>query len=164
MVISEVGGAAEGAAIWRRWQMQGPQQASAWLALPSDSRRMRLDHPDDHPDDPSVSVWSHLAESASNVNRLDPSGAVQADAEHPTRNRKVVGSNPTSDSKTAGQRPFLAWLTAQRQQAVIPLGRLTVPQTRPPRLPRTIKTTSLRARRHSRIHRLGIRTPTGRAS
>jgi hypothetical protein len=35
MVISEVGGAAEGAAIWRRWQMQGPQQASAWLALPS---------------------------------------------------------------------------------------------------------------------------------
>ena len=30
---------------------------------------------------------------------LDPSGAVQADAKHPTRNRKVVGSNPTSGSK-----------------------------------------------------------------
>jgi hypothetical protein len=34
---------------------------------------------------------------------LDPSGAVQVDAEHPRRNRKVVGSNPTSGSKTAGQ-------------------------------------------------------------
>jgi hypothetical protein len=30
--------------------------------------------------------------------RLDPSGAVQIDAEHPSRNRKVVGSNPTSGS------------------------------------------------------------------
>ena len=54
------------------------------------------------------------------MSRPDPSGAVQADAEHPTRNRKVVGSNPTSDSKTAGQRLFLAWLTAQPQQADIP--------------------------------------------
>jgi hypothetical protein len=32
------------------------------------------------------------------VSSLDPSGAVQADAEHPSRNRKVVGSNPTSGS------------------------------------------------------------------
>jgi hypothetical protein len=39
---------------------------------------MRIDHPDDHPDDPS-----------------DRSGAVQADAEHPSRKRKGVGSNPT---------------------------------------------------------------------
>ena len=38
-----------------------------------------------------------------------------------TRNRKVVGSNPTSGSKTAGQRAFLALLTARRH-AVIPLG------------------------------------------
>ena len=30
-------------------------------------------------------------------------GADQIDANHPTRNRKVVGSNPTSGSKTAGQ-------------------------------------------------------------
>jgi hypothetical protein len=32
----------------------------------------------------------------------------------PTRNRKVVGSNPTSGSRTAGQRLFLAVLTARR--------------------------------------------------
>src|SRR4029450_1432887 len=62
--------------------------------------RMRLDHPDDHPDDPSGSVWT---DGAANVSRLDPSGAVQVDAEHLARNRRVVGSNPTSSSKTAGQ-------------------------------------------------------------
>jgi hypothetical protein len=45
--------------------------------------------------DPSGAVWT---ESATNVSRLDPSGADQIDAEHPTRNRKVVGSNPTSGS------------------------------------------------------------------
>jgi hypothetical protein len=39
---------------------------------------------------PSGSVWT---DGASNVSRLDPSGAIQADAEHPARNRKVVGSN-----------------------------------------------------------------------
>jgi hypothetical protein len=43
-------------------------------------------------------------DEAGNVSRLDPSGAVQFDAEHPARNRKVVGSNPTSGSKSAGQR------------------------------------------------------------
>ena len=43
-------------------------------------------------------------DEAPNVSRLDPCGAVQVDAEHPSRNRKVVGSNPTSGSKTAGQR------------------------------------------------------------
>jgi hypothetical protein len=36
------------------------------------------------------------------------------------RNRKVEGSNPSSGSKTAGQRAFLALLTARRQHAVIP--------------------------------------------
>jgi hypothetical protein len=44
---------------------------------------------------PSGAVWT---DGASNVSRLDPSGAVQIDAEHPSRNRKVVGSNPTSGS------------------------------------------------------------------
>jgi len=37
--------------------------------------------------DPSGAIWT---DEASNVSRLDPSGAVQADAEHPSRNRKVV--------------------------------------------------------------------------
>jgi hypothetical protein len=45
-----------------------------------------------------------------------------------TRNRKVEGSNPSSGSKTAGQRPFLALLTVQRRPAVIPLGRIIAPQ------------------------------------
>jgi hypothetical protein len=49
--------------------------------------------------DPSGAVW---IDEASNVSRLDPSGAIQSDAEHPSRNQKVVGSNPTSGSKTAG--------------------------------------------------------------
>jgi hypothetical protein len=69
--------------------------------------------------DPTGAVWT---DEPSNVSRPDPSGAVQIDAEHPSRNRKVVGSNPTSGSKTAGQRAFLALLAAWWQQAVIPLG------------------------------------------
>jgi hypothetical protein len=32
------------------------------------------------------------------VSRPDPTGAVQFDAEHPARNRKVVGSNPSAGS------------------------------------------------------------------
>ncbi|HTE69941.1 MAG TPA: hypothetical protein VK942_14470 [Actinomycetes bacterium] len=42
--------------------------------------------------DPSGAVWT---DEASNLSSLDPSGAIQIDAEHPSRNRKVVGSNPT---------------------------------------------------------------------
>jgi hypothetical protein len=52
------------------------------------------------PDDPSGSVWT---DGAPNVSRQDPTSAVQFDAEHLARNRKVVGSNPTSGSETAGQ-------------------------------------------------------------
>jgi hypothetical protein len=37
---------------------------------------------------PSGAIWT---DEAPNVSRLDPSGAIQADAEHPTRNPKVVG-------------------------------------------------------------------------
>jgi hypothetical protein len=46
--------------------------------------------------DPSGAVWT---DDPSNVSRPDPSGADQIDVEHPARNRKVVGSNPTSGSK-----------------------------------------------------------------
>jgi hypothetical protein len=49
--------------------------------------------------DPSGSVWT---DEPSNVSSLDPSGADQVDAEHPARNRKVVGSNPTSGSINQG--------------------------------------------------------------
>jgi hypothetical protein len=40
--------------------------------------------------DPSGSVWT---ESASNLSSLDPSGAIQIDAEHPTRNRKIADTS-----------------------------------------------------------------------
>jgi hypothetical protein len=50
--------------------------------------------------DPSKAVWN---DSASNVSSLDPSGADQVDADHPTRNRKIEGSNPSSGSKTLDQ-------------------------------------------------------------
>jgi hypothetical protein len=61
---------------------------------------MRLDHPFDHQTillDPSGAVWT---DDAAHVSRLDPSGAIQADAEHPSRNRKVVdffGIDGTND-------------------------------------------------------------------
>jgi hypothetical protein len=41
--------------------------------------------------DPSGAVWT---DEPSNVSRLDRSGAVQIDAEHPSRNRKVAGLEP----------------------------------------------------------------------
>jgi len=47
--------------------------------------------------DPSRAVWT---ESASSLTSLDPSGAIQIDAEHPSRNRKVVdffGIDGTND-------------------------------------------------------------------
>jgi hypothetical protein len=44
---------------------------------------------------PSGAVWT---DDASNVSRLYPSVAVQVDAEHPSRNRMVEGSNPSSGS------------------------------------------------------------------
>ena len=40
--------------------------------------------------DPFGAVWT---DEAPNMSRLDPSGAVQIDAEHSTRNRKVKGSS-----------------------------------------------------------------------
>jgi hypothetical protein len=46
--------------------------------------------------DPSRAIRT---DEASNVSRLDPSAAVQAGCEHPTRNRKVEGSNPSAGSK-----------------------------------------------------------------
>jgi hypothetical protein len=46
---------------------------------------------------PSGAVWT---DDAAHVSRLDPSGAIQADAEHPSRNPKVVdffGIDGTND-------------------------------------------------------------------
>jgi hypothetical protein len=52
--------------------------------------------------DPTGAYWT---DEASILSRLDPSVAVQIDAEHPTRNRKVEGSNPSSGSIPAGEGP-----------------------------------------------------------
>jgi hypothetical protein len=62
----------------------------------------------------------------------DGSGQVHPEGWGPTRNRKVVGSNPTSGSITAGQRLCLALPTARWRQAVIPLGWPTAPQAPAP--------------------------------
>jgi hypothetical protein len=64
--------------------------------------RKNFDHPVDHPDDPSGSVWSHWTDEASNVSRLDPSGAVQVDAERPSHDRKVAAISSASLTR----RPF----------------------------------------------------------
>jgi hypothetical protein len=42
---------------------------------------------------------SDQIDAAPNMSRPDPSDSVQIDAEHLSRNRKVVGSNPTSGSE-----------------------------------------------------------------
>jgi hypothetical protein len=57
-----------------------------------------LGHRFDHPDDPTGPSRSHGTDEAPNVSKPDPTGAVQFDAEHPARNRKVVGSNPSAGS------------------------------------------------------------------
>jgi hypothetical protein len=53
--------------------------------------------------DLSRAVWT---DAAPNVSRQDPTSAVQVDAEHLARNRKVEGSNPSSGStnKQVSQR------------------------------------------------------------
>jgi hypothetical protein len=53
-------------------------------------------------------------DAAPNVSSKNPTGAVRFDWKHLARNRKVEGSNPSSGSKTAGQRAFRTSLAAQR--------------------------------------------------
>jgi hypothetical protein len=53
--------------------------------------------------DPSGALWT---DEAPNVSRPDPTGAIQIDAEHPSGNQKVVGSNPTSGSTNQQLKPF----------------------------------------------------------
>src|SRR5512132_1513689 len=48
--------------------------------------------------DRSGSVWT---DGTPNVSRPDPSGAIPTDAKHPTRNRKMEGSNPLSAPRIA---------------------------------------------------------------
>jgi hypothetical protein len=54
--------------------------------------------------DPSGAIWT---DGPSNVSRLDPSGAVQIDAKHPSRNRKIFGSMKSREQ--AGRKP--SWPT-----------------------------------------------------
>jgi hypothetical protein len=50
------------------------------------------------------------ADAAPNVSRENPTGAVRLYWKHLARDRKVVGSNPTSGSKTPGQRVYAVLL------------------------------------------------------
>src|SRR5918996_5411476 len=58
-------------------------------------------------------------DEASNVSRLDPSGAVQVDAEHPSRNRKVEGSNPLqgASSETPCEDAVWMWVDQSRRRS-----------------------------------------------
>jgi hypothetical protein len=49
--------------------------------------------------------------SVPHLSSVDGPGRVQLKGFGPTRNRKVVGSNPTSGSKTAGQNTFTVILS-----------------------------------------------------
>jgi hypothetical protein len=71
---------------WIEAKQMGDADRGLLLALPSDFCRMPL-------------IIPMIIQTI----RRYPSGADQIDAEHPSRTRKVVGSNPTSGSKTAGQ-------------------------------------------------------------
>jgi hypothetical protein len=51
---------------------------------------------------PSGAVW---IDRGSNVSRQDPSGAVQSDAEHPARNRKVEDEAYRSVGRFSGDAP-----------------------------------------------------------
>jgi hypothetical protein len=53
-----------------------------------------LDHPVDHPDDPTGPVSIRLIDEASDVSRPDPSGANQIDAEHQATDLAVASDVP----------------------------------------------------------------------
>jgi hypothetical protein len=66
--------------------------------------------------DPSGAVWT---DEASNVSRPDPACAIQVDAEHPSRNRKVEAS--TAVSVAAGAVAFAGlWACCSCSSAGLP--------------------------------------------
>src|SRR5918995_1916473 len=70
---------------------------------------MAIDHPFDHPDDPSVSVWT---DEASNLSRPDPSGADQIDAEHPSRRWPIPTLwwlRPVMSAARVGEHSAVVW-------------------------------------------------------
>jgi hypothetical protein len=70
---------------------------------------MAIDHPFDHPDDPSVSVWT---DEASNLSRPDPSGADQIDAEHPSRSWPIPTLwwlRPVMSATRVGEHNAVVW-------------------------------------------------------
>ena len=79
------------------------------------------------------------------VSSQNGSGRHTLDEGFSTRNRKVEGSNPSSGSKTAGQRASLALPTARRHQAVIPW----------------VGSSRRRRARPASLHRGAARLPTG---
>jgi hypothetical protein len=73
-----------------------------------------LDHPVDHPDDPTGPSGSIWTDKAGNVSRLDPSGADQIDAEHQATDLVVLNV----DTAYMHRRPFTA--------SASPVGRVTL--------------------------------------
>jgi hypothetical protein len=70
-------------------------------------------------------------DAASNVSRLDPSAAVQSDAEHLARNRKVVGSNPTSGYNCRSEQVTVILSLALLASLIIPCARTWYPGAAP---------------------------------
>jgi hypothetical protein len=62
----------------------------------------------------------HWMKSVPHLSSHDDAPRDQLEGFGPTRNRKVEGSNPSSGSKTAGQRVFLRVRTVRWRRAVIP--------------------------------------------
>jgi hypothetical protein len=62
---------------------------------------------------PSAAVWT---DEASNVSRLDPSGTVQVDAEHPSRNRR---SSVRSSRRVHHAQPFARPLVKVRRCCIV---------------------------------------------
>jgi hypothetical protein len=104
---------------------------------------MRFDHPFDHPDDPSGPVGSRLDRQHIRPEQPRSDRADQADAEHPTRSRKVEGSNPSSGSKPqfrghlwrcrqrGGNRRSFLWVGHRAAGAPDPLRYIGVPPASP---------------------------------
>src|SRR4029453_7179274 len=81
----------------------GSAQLTSCLPWHRILHRVRLDHPDD----PSGSDRSRLDRRGIQREQARSVWSDQIDAEDPSRNRKGVGSNPTSGSKTAGQSIYV---------------------------------------------------------
>jgi len=78
--------------------------------------------------DPTGAVWT---DEAFNVSRLDPSGAVQADAEHPSCNQVQVASIAALRQGSTTQRPELLRVTLAQSRIALSAACQQLHHTRP---------------------------------